>query len=152
MLATVVFCYLCCSSNLATSRIYFATLNGSVFPLSSMSLFSIPGKMTLQEITSGVLVACWTWLEPCNRSKVFPVFRLSFSYSAKWLCRIHNFTPCILISCTGAILEIDERVGVIPATLHLDMLFWPFFSVYTQKESISLFKGLYLLYHLQNFA
>ena len=52
----------------------------------------------------------------------------------------------------GAILEISQRVGAIPATLHLDTGFLTIFSVYTQKEPRSLFKGLYELYFVQNLA
>ena len=50
------------------------------------------------------------------------------------------------------IQEIGPRVDVIPAMLHLDMFFSPFFSVDAQKESRSLMKRAYLLYFVQNFT
>ena len=53
---------------------------------------------------------------------------------------------------SGAIIEISLSVGVIPPSFHLDMRFWPSFSVYIHKNPRSLFKEFYLLYFVQNFA
>ena len=73
------------------------------------------------------------------------------SYSQSWKDIIlNNSKP--QRNKSGAILEIGPRVGVNPSTWHFDTLFWPIFSVYTQKESRSLFKGLKLLYSVQNSA
>ena len=55
-------------------------------------------------------------------------------------------------TATGAILEISKRVGVISLNFAPRLVFWPFFWVYTQKESSNLLKELYQLYFGQIFS
>ena len=89
----------------------------------------------------------WSWstlgLDPNTRSSANHYYRFDFSF----------FYACLLLKTVRS--NIAQNIGRFrnqPKGYTLTRFFWPFLSVYTHRESRSLFKELYPLYFVQNFA